>query len=217
MPILDMKALFACLILFVAGNVWSQEEMTPRRFKELVAMAGDTNALRPELASLPFWRAAKCSITMRYQDGKVFRETCTQNAKTIAGKYIVFSMDSQYYKQTTYAIVGYDEKASALRLWGLIGDTLTEATMIFDPETKISASTSRYGDGFMEISAGTCSDTEMTDHAVVYKDGALFMTRDAKTRPIGEVPKVEPGGAANGSQPIRSKTNSTSSAAGSRR
>ena len=211
-----MKAVCVCLVLLLAGSAWSQE-MTPERFRELVATAADTNALRPELAALPFWRSAKCSITMRYEDGKVFKEDCTQTAKTIAGKYIVFSMDSQYYKRTMHAIAGFDEKASAVRQWGLFGDTLTEATLIFDPETKVSASTSRYGDGFMEISAGSCSDTEMTDHTVVYKDGVLFMTRDAKTRPIVTARKIEPDGAANGSQPIRSETNTTPSAPGSRR
>ncbi len=210
-----MKALCACLIVFIAGSAWSQDEMTPKRFRELVATRGDTNALRPELASLPVWRAAKCSITMKYQDGRVFRESCTQKAKTIAGKYIVFSMDSHYYKQPMYAIAGYDEKASAVRQWGLFGDILTEATMIFDPEKKVSASTSRYGDGFMEISAGTYSDTEMSDHTVVYKDGALFMIRDAKTRPIAGIPKVESGRPANRSQPVGSETNRMPTAAGS--
>lgn len=190
--------------------------MTPTRFKELVARVGDTNALRPELAALPFWRESRCTITLKYQDGRVFKEDCIQTAKTIAGKYIVFSMNSRYYKQTMHAIAGYDEKASAIRQWGLFGDTLTETTMIFDPEARVSASTSRYGDGFMEISAGSCSDTEMTDHAVVYKDGVLFMTRDAKTRPIVTTRKLEDG-AGNGNQPFNSETNTTSSAAGSRR
>jgi len=210
-----MKALCACLLLLIVEIACSQE-MTPERFRQLVATAGDTNALRPELAALPFWRDAKCSITMKYQDGKIFKEDCTQTAKTIAGRYIVFSMDSQYYKQTMYAVAGYDEKASAIRQWGLFGDTLTEATMIFDPKTKVSASTARYGDGFMEICAGICSDTEMTDHTVVYKDGVLYMTRDAKTCPA-TARKVEPDGAANGSQPFSLETNRTSSTAGSRR
>jgi len=176
-----MKSLCACLVFLIAGNFWSHGQMTPKRFRELVATAGDTNALRPELASLPFWRDAKCSITMKYQDGRVFREDCTLTAKTIAGNYIVFSMDSLYYKQTMHGIAGYDVKASAVRQWGLFGDTLTEATMIFDPERKVSASTSRYGDGFMEISAGCYAGTEMTDHTVVDKDEILFMTRDVKT------------------------------------
>ena len=165
--------------------------MTPTRFGEIVATVGDANALRPELAVLPFWRDAKCTISLKFQDGKVFQEDCTQTAKTIAGKYIVFSMDSKYYKQTLHSIVGYDEKASAIRQWGLFGDTLIEATIVFDPVTRVSASTSHYGDGFMEISAGSCSGTEMTDHTVVYKDGVFFMTRDAKTMPIVKIRKVE--------------------------
>jgi len=212
-----VKALYLCLVLLSAGSAWSEEEMTSNKFRELVAMVGDTNALRPELAALPFWRNARCSITMKYQDGKVFKEDGIQTAKTIGGKYIVFGMESQYYKQTMHAIAGYDEKALAIRQWALFGDTLTESTMIFDPEKKLSASTSRYGDGFMEISVGSCSDTEMSDHTLVYKDGILFMTRDAKTRPIHKAGKVEPGSAANQSQPIRPETNRTSAAAGSAR
>ncbi len=211
-----MKALYAFLVLLIAGNACSQE-MTPERFRDLLATPGDTNALRPELAALPFWKGAKCSVTMKYQDGKVFKEECMQTAKTIAGKYIVFSMDSQYYKQTMYAIAGYDEKASAIRQWGLFGDTVTQATVIFDLEKKVSASTSRYGDGFEEISVGKFSDAEMSDHTLVYKDGILFMTRDAKTRPIRGGTRVEPDGAANRSQPVQPETNRTSAAAGSGR
>jgi len=189
-PDCNMKALFFYLALLVAGNAWSQE-MTPKLFKELVGTVGDNNALRPELAVLPFWREAKCTTTMKYQDGKVFTEDTIQTAKTIAGKFIVFSMYSQYYKQMVYAVAGFDEKASAIRQWGLFGDTLTESTMIFDPDTKASASTARYGDGFLEISAGSCSETEQTDYTVVYKNGVLFMTRHAKTQPIPKTGRVE--------------------------
>jgi hypothetical protein len=212
-----MKTLCISLLLLTAGTIWGAEEITPKRFRELIATAGDTNALRPELASLPFWRNAKCSITMKYQDGKVFKEDCPATAKTIGGKYIVWSMESKYYKQTMYAITGYDEKASAIRQWGLFGDTLTESTIVFEPEKKLSASTSRYGDGFEEISVGSCSDTEMTDHTLVYKDGILFMTRDVKTQPIRVGPKVELDGSANRSQPVRAETNEPAPAAGSGR
>lgn len=181
----DMKTLCVCLILLGAGNGCSQKEMTPKRFMELVATAGDTDPLCPELASLPFWGEAMCSTTMKYQDGRVFTEDCVQTAKTIGGKYVVFSMDSQYYKHTMHTIVGYDEKALAIRQWGLFGDTLTEGTIVFDPEKKVVASAAAYGDGFTEISAGSCSEAEQSDHTLVYKDGVLFMTRDVKTRPIG--------------------------------
>jgi len=167
--------------------------MTPDLFKKLVATPGDTNVLTPQLASVPFWRKAKCSVTLKYQDGKVFKEEGEQTAKTIGGKYIVFSMDSQYYKQTMHAIAGYDEKASAFRQWGLFGDALTEATMIFDSEKKISASTSTYAGGFMEISVGSFSEKEMSDRTLVYKDGVLFLTREVRTWPIAPEVKVEHG------------------------
>jgi len=205
-----------CLVSLITGVAWSQEPMTSEQFRKLVDTPGDTNVLRPELASLPFWRNAKCSVTLKYQDGRVFKEECVQTAKTVGGRYIVFSTDSQYYKQPMHAIAGYDEKASAIRQWGLYGDSLTEATMIFDQEGRISASTATYAGGFMEISVGSHSEKEMSDHTLVYKDGVLFMTREVKTWPIAAPTKVEQDGAANGSQPIRSETNQSPPAAGSR-
>jgi hypothetical protein len=193
--------LYICLVSLVAEIAWSQEPMTSEQFKKLVDAPGDTNALRPELASLPFWRNAKCSVSLKYEDGRVFKEECAQTAKTVGGKYIVFSTDSQYYKQTMHAIAGYDENALAIREWGLFGDTLTETTMIFDPEKKISGSTSAYAGGFMEISVGSYSEKEMSDHTLVYKDGVLFMTRDVKTRPIAAPTRLEQDGATNGGPP----------------
>ena len=208
-----MKTLLCiCLISLVTGIVWSQEQMTPERFKKLVATPGDTNALRPELASLPFWRAARCSVTLKFQDGRVFKEEMAQTAKTIGGNYVVFSMDSQYYKQTMYSILAYDDKALAIKQWGLFGDGVTEETMIFDLDKRISASTSTYAGGFMEIAVGSFSKNEMSGRALAYKNGVLYLTREVKTWSV----KVEPDGAANGSQPIRSETNRTASAAGSR-
>ncbi len=198
----NMKMLFyICLVSLFAEVAWSQEPMTLEQFKKLVDTPGDTNALRPELASLPFWRNARCSISLKYQDGRVFKEECARTAKTVGGKYIVFSTDSQYYKQTMHAIAGYDENASANRQWGLFGDTLTEATMIFDPERKTSASTATYAGGFIEISVGSHSEKEMSDHTLVYKDGVLFMTRDVKTWPIVAPTKADQTGATNGGLP----------------
>jgi hypothetical protein len=205
------------LVLFVTAIAWSQEPMTPERFKEIVAAPGDSKALRPELAAIPLWRNAKCSIVLKYQDGRTFKEECDSKAKTVEGKFIVYSLDSQYYKQTMYAITGFDGKGATIRDWGLFGDTLTEATTVFDPARKVSASTSNYGDGFMEISVMSYSDREMTSRTLVFKNGVLFMTRDVKAWPAPGAAKAEPDGAANGSQPIRSETNATPTAAGSRR
>ena len=57
-------------------------------------------------------------------------------------------------------------------------------------------------------------DTEVMYYPL---DGIHFIVRGNLVWRISIVPKIKPGGAANGSQPIRSATNSTSSAAGSRR
>ena len=177
---IPLCAFFAFLVINIVS---AQEAMTPERFKQLIAAPGDTNALRPELASLPFWKTSKCSMTMKWQNGKIFKEDCLQTAKTVEGKFIVFGLDSKFYNQTNYAIAEYDGRASAIRLWGLYGDTLIFSTMVFDRERKISAATSSYAD-FMEISVGSSSTNEMSDHTLVYKDGVLFMTRDFTSRAI---------------------------------
>jgi hypothetical protein len=56
--------------------------------------------------------------------------------------------------------------------------------MVFDADKKISASSSTYAN-FMEISVGRSTTNEMSDHALVYQNGVLFMTRDVKTVPSG--------------------------------
>jgi len=182
-------SLWLCLLLLVTDVVAAQETMTPERFKQLVATPGDNTALRPELASLPFWKNSKCNVTMKWQNGKIFKEDCLQTSKTIGGKYLVFTTESKFYNRTMYAVGEYDEKASAIRLWGLYENTLTQATMVVDLEKKISASTSNYGD-FMEISVGSCSANEMSDHTLVYKNGVLFMTRDVKAQPLAATNSV---------------------------
>lgn len=182
-----MKMIRLGVALLAIGNVWSEEEaMTPERFKELVAAPEDGKMLRQELSFMPFWKKARTSVSMKYQDGKVFKEECVGSAKVIGGNYIVLAVESKFYKQTMHTILGYDEKARAIRQWGLFGETLTEATIVVDPAKKVTASVARYGDGLEEITASTYSEKEMCGHAVVYKDGMHFMTRDVTTRPVGE-------------------------------
>ena len=173
--------LFLCLLSSLA---WSQEYLSPSEFKKIVATPGDAKPLRPELAALPFWRNAICSVRLKYEEGRLVEEDCPQTAKTVSGKYIVFTTESQLHKQPMHCIVGYDQRASAIKQWGLYKDTVTEATMIFDPEKRITASTSTYGGGYMEISVTSASDNEMSGHGLVYKNGVLFLTREVKTRPV---------------------------------
>ncbi len=179
-----MKTIRLCLALLAIGNAFGGEEMTAKRFKELVAAPGDHQALRAELADLPLWKKAMSSLSMKYRDGKVFKEDCLVTSKVIGGNYVVLAIESKFYKQTMHTIVGYDENAHAIRQWGLFGETLTEATMIVDPVSKVTASVARYGDGFEEITAATFSAKETSGRTVVYKNGVHFMTREATTRPV---------------------------------
>jgi hypothetical protein len=174
---------YVCIAFLIATSGKAQDDMTPERFKALVAAPDDTNQLRAELASLPFWKTGKCSVAMKFQDGKTFTEDSVETAKTINGKYVIFSMNSKFYKQMIYSIAEYDEQASAIRIWGLYGDKLTHATVVLDPEKKISATSAIYGD-FAEISVGSSSPDELSDHTLVYKNGILFMTRDIKIHPL---------------------------------
>lgn len=107
-----------CSVFLIAGAAWGQDSMTLEQFNTLVAAPGDTNALRAELASLPFWKVAKCSSAFKLSDGRVFTEESVATTKTIGGKYIVCSMDSQYLRESLRAVIVYDEKASALKSWG---------------------------------------------------------------------------------------------------
>jgi hypothetical protein len=180
-----------CLALLVSHVARCEEKMTVERFKTLIAAPGDTNALRPELASLPFWTNATCGITLTYAaDGRTIKEECTQTAKTVEGRYIVFSTYSKDDKRTVYAVVEYDEAASAYRQWGVNGETLIGATMIFDHERRISASTASYSGGFMELSVGSRTPKQMFDRTSVYKDGALYMKREVRTLPATPGEKV---------------------------
>ena len=199
-----------CSVFLIAGVARGQDSMTLDQFNTLVAAPGDTNALRAELASLPFWKVAKCSTAFKLRDGRVFTEESVATTKTIGSKYIVCSMDSEYLKEPMRAVIAYDEKASAIKSWGIDGGSLAVGTVVFDPERRITAFSSTLGD-VMQISVGTYSDTEAFSRILVYKNGVLSLTREVRSWPL----KAD--GAANGSQPMRAETNRTSSAAGSRR
>jgi hypothetical protein len=200
-----------CSMLVITGVARGQDSMSLEQFNALVATPGDTNALRAELASLPFWKVAKCSSVFKLPDGRVVKEESVATTKTIGGKYVVCSMDSQYINEPMRAVITYDEKASAIKSWGITGGSLVVSTVVLDPEKRITASSGTHGE-FVQISVGTFSDTEAFSRVSVYKDGVLCLTREVTSWPM----KAELDGAATGSQPIRPETNQTSSAAGSR-
>lgn len=165
------------------------ETMTPARFREIVGTPGDTVPLAPQLAAVPLWTNATISNVITYASGKVFQEELTQTARTVGGKYEVFTVQSKFYNHPVNAILAYDEKASTLKVFGLFGDgyggdIVTCGTAVYDYAKKTYTITSSYGDGFKETTTGSYTDKEDFAKTVVYKDGVLFMTREARTRPV---------------------------------
>ncbi len=182
-----MKTFVPLCLFFVAmisADVYAQERMTVEKFKEITAMPGDDKALPPQLAEFPFWKNAKCRIVMKYQDGKTTEEECKATDKKIGGKYLVSGLESKTYKQPIYTITTYDEDSSAIKEWSLLGETLTESTVVIDAKNNSFASSSTYADGFMEVTVGAFSSKELSSKSLVYKNGKLFLTREVKAFPF---------------------------------
>jgi hypothetical protein len=186
------------ILVFSTGLGFGQESMTPARFREIVNLPGDTVPLVPQLAPVPFWTNAVVSNVMTYASGKVFREKMDGTSHSVQGKYIVFTIQSEFYHQTMYSILTSDEKAAVLKVYGLFGDghggdVVTEGTEVFNFARKTYTITSLYGDGFKETTAGTYTDKEDFARTTVYKNGVLFMTREATTRPVNNSKTASPG------------------------
>lgn len=178
-------SVFLLGLLFATGTALGQEQMTPARFREIAAAPGDSTPLRPQLAAAgPLWTNAMVSVVLTYQSGKVFKEEMTQTAKTIGGKYIVYTVQSNFYHQPMTSIATYDDEASALKTYGLFGETIAEGTLVYDSPKRIYAESSAYGDGFKETTVGSYSDTEDSAKSLVYQNGILVMTREAKRHPV---------------------------------
>ncbi|HZR21848.1 MAG TPA: hypothetical protein VFE51_31485, partial [Verrucomicrobiae bacterium] len=84
-------------------------------------------------------------------------------------------MDSQYAKEPMRAVIVYDEKASAIKSWGISGGSLAVSTIVLYPGKRLTASSGAHGE-FIEISVGTYSETESFSRVSVYKNGVLSLT-----------------------------------------
>jgi len=154
-------------------------------FTKIASSPGDDKPLLPQLAKAgPHWANATVAVTIKYQDGRVFNEKMASTSKTVNGKYVVTTAESQFYHQKITAISTFDERASAYRTWSLIGNVVAEQTAVHDFDKKIYATSSSYGDGFVEVGAGSYSDAAESSKTLVYKDGVLFMTREVRVTPI---------------------------------
>jgi hypothetical protein len=159
------------------------EPMTAPQFRKIVAAPGDDVPLSEPLRLIPFWRDSVVENVLTYSDGRTIRETCPTTAKTVGGKFIVFSIQSELYKRVMYGIVGYDEIKQSYRSWGLFGDVVTEAVVHVDAGRKTMHSEARYGDGFYEVSETTFGPELQVERAVVQQNGKQVMMRESRTRP----------------------------------
>ncbi len=169
------------------GTGLGQGITTPDQFNEIAAKPGDTLPLASELARVPFLTNATVPAELRYQTGRVFSEDAPGSARTVEGKYIIFTMPSQFYHRPMNTILTFDQQASALKVYSLYGDThggdmVIEATVVYDYARKIYATSSSYG-GFKEVTVGSYADSGSSDHTLVFKDGVLFLTREVHSMP----------------------------------
>jgi len=162
--------------------VWGQEQMTPARFREIVVTPGDNLPLSPKLAIAgPVWTNATVSISLKYPDGKAFEENVTETTKTVGGKYIVTTVRSMFSKQPMDSILTYDEKASAFKVWAILGGTIVEGHIVYDFQKKIYAVNSTYGSGVTELGVGSYTDTESSNRTLIFTNG-LFLCERVSTR-----------------------------------
>ncbi len=178
------RLLFLPIWVLLSITIFSQEQMSAEKFSQIVSTPGDRTPLSEKLAAFPFWTNSTADIFLRYEDERTFKEDAVITAKTISGKYIVFTIQSKFYEQPINSIVMYDKEKLAFAVWGKYGDMLTEQIATFDFEKKTYKTSSSYGDGFTETGSGFYSDKEDSSRALVYKNGTLFMTREVKAKPV---------------------------------
>jgi len=162
----------------------SPAQITVEEFTKIAAEPGDDTPLQPQLAKAgPRWTNATVTVALKYQDGRVFNEQGASVSRTVKGRYIVTTFDSQYYHQKMTAISTFDEKVSAYKTWGLFGNMISEQTSVYDFDKKIYATSGAYGDGFTELGVGSYTDKAETSRTLAYKNGVLYLTRDVTVTP----------------------------------
>jgi len=177
-------------VVAVSLSARAQEEMTAERFREIVSSPGDNTPLNPKLLAIgPIWTNATITVDLKYADGRKVKEEISGSNKTVKGKYVVATVNSDLYKQPINSISTYDENSGCYKFWGLWGDTVTEGLMVYDADKKIYSTHSTYADGYLEVGVGSYSNTNNQSHTVVLKNGVLFSTRDIDVVPAKPVKK----------------------------
>jgi len=173
-------------VILLTARAFAEEPITVERFREIAATPGDSVPLNDKLRITPVWTNSVISLSLKYNDGKAFQEKLTATTKTVAGKYIISSVQSKFLPKPIDSILSYDENARRYKVWGLAEGKIVEGTMIFDLDKKTFATQAAYGDGLTELGLGSFSDTETSSRTFVYKNGTLLNTREMKTSPTSE-------------------------------
>lgn len=179
-----------CLMgfLLVSCDAPQSGNMTPARFHQIVNTPGDGKPVVGPMAASPFWTNATVHIVMTYASGTNFEEEMPVTGRLVGGKYFVGAMESKYYHQTMYSIVECDPEFPRVKIYSLFGDghggeSVVDATAVYDLSARTYTTTSSYGD-FKETGSGHFTDTEDVSKTLIYKNGALFMTREIEARPV---------------------------------
>jgi hypothetical protein len=172
------------ILMFQATGIFCQEQMSVEKFNQIASASGDNTPLVGKLATFPFWTKEEVSIFVNYESGTTSKEDVIQTAKTINGKYIVFTNQIQFIKQSMTSIVIYDEKTSAFKILAVSGNTIVQRTVVLDDGKKTYKISSSFDDGLTETGDGSYSDKQIYEKTCCYKNGVLFMTREVKSMPI---------------------------------
>ena len=178
--------IFVLIVGFIS-TVRTDARPTPAEFQKIANMPGDNVPLLPELtAAGPLWAKSEVLVSCNFADGRSTKEQLPVTTKTVGGRYIVYSFPSEIYGRQMNTIATFDEKEKTIKTWSCYGDVVVEGTEISDSAKRIYSGFSQYsseGGQFIEICVGSYSESEVSDHTVVLKDGKFFMTRDTKTTP----------------------------------
>jgi hypothetical protein len=161
------------------------ELMTAERFRQIASSPADATPLSPKLAAVPglMWTNAAVNVLVQFPDGRIFTNDVIRTAKYVGGKYVIFTVRATPSDEPMDSIVSYDEKASAYKVWGISGNAVSEQTLVFDFEKRIYATSSGSSDGFSALGIGYFNETNDVEHASIFRNGVLFITREARTTP----------------------------------
>lgn len=175
------------ILIFASGQLCAADEsgpMTLEKFREITKSAGDNVPLQPMLAKVPWWSntVTSCVATNFATDssGKVSRLVFHQRARTVKGKYIVYS-ETETDQNT---VETYDDRSSAYKFYFIAGTgSLAETSSIYDFTNKKYSYTSTFDD-MKAAGNGSYSNTHISETSLTYSGNRLLVIDVQETQPV---------------------------------